>query len=307
MSDDTIPTELEVMDERFRTIGGDSRVERIPFGCRWAEGPVYVPAGRYLLVSDIPNDRILRWDEPSGTLGVFRHPAGYTNGHTLDAAGRLVSCEQGHRRVTRTEHDGTITVIADRHQGRRFNSPNDVVVRSDGSIWFTDPAYGIDSDYEGHQADSEIGGCHVYRADPDTGACEIVADDFDRPNGLAFSRDETQLYVGDSRARHIRLFDVAEGGVLSGGGVFAECTAGSFDGLRLDTAGRIWAAAGDGVHCLDPDGTLLGKLRLPEETANLVFGGLKRNHLFVAASTSVYWLRLNVNGALPVWASRPRT
>ena len=307
MSDDTIPTELEVMDERFRAIGGDSRVERIPFGCRWAEGPVYVPAGRYLLVSDIPNDRILRWDEPSGTLGVFRHPAGYTNGHTLDAAGRLVSCEHGHRRVTRTEHDGTITVIADRHQGRRFNSPNDVVVHSDGSIWFTDPAYGIDSDYEGHQADSEIGGCHVYRADPDTGACEIVADDFDRPNGLAFSRDETQLYVGDSRARHIRLFDVAEGGVLSGGGVFAECTAGSFDGLRLDTAGRIWAAAGDGVHCLDPDGTLLGKLRLPEETANLVFGGLKRNHLFVAASTSVYWLRLNVNGALPVWASRPRT
>ena len=170
-----------------------------------------------------------------------------------------------------------------------MNSPNDVVVHSDGSVWFTDPAYGIDSDYEGHRAESEIGGCHVYRIDPATGSCDIVADDFDRPNGLAFSLDETQLYIGDSRAKHIRLFDVHDG-KLSGGRMFATCTNGTFDGLRLDDTGRVWAAAGDGVHCLHPDGTLLGKLLLPEEASNLVFGGLKRNHLFVSATTSVYAL-----------------
>ena len=227
---DFIATQFEVLDERFGDVKGDRRVERLDFECRWAEGPVYVPAGRYLLVSDIPNDRLLRWDETTGAVGVFRHPAGYPNGNTLDPDGRLVTCEHGNRRVTRTEHDGTITVLADRHDGRRLNSPNDVVVRSDGSIWFTDPAYGIDSDYEGHRADSEIGGCHVYRIDPVTGSCEIVADDFVRPNGLAFSLDETQLYIGDSRAKHIRVFDV-DGSGLSGGRLFAECTHGTFDGL----------------------------------------------------------------------------
>jgi gluconolactonase len=195
----TIPAELDVLDERFRDCHGDDRVERLDLGCRWAEGPVYVPAGRYLLVSDIPNDRILRWDEITGAFGEFRHPAGYANGNTLDAEGRLVTCEHGNRRVTRTEHDGSITVLADRYDGKRFNSPNDVVVRSDGSVWFTDPAYGIDSDYEGYRAESEIGGCYVYRLDPATGACAIVADDFVRPNGLAFSLDEAQLYIADSR------------------------------------------------------------------------------------------------------------
>jgi gluconolactonase len=300
MRTELIPTTFEVLDERSADVKGDHRVERIDFRCRWAEGPVYVPAGRYLLVSDIPNDRILRWDEPTGAIGVFRHPAGYANGHTLDGQGRLVSCEHGNRRVTRTEHDGTITVLADRYDGRRLNSPNDVVVHSDGSVWFTDPAYGIDSDYEGHRAESEIGGCHVYRIDPESGSCDIVADDFDRPNGLAFSLDETQLYIGDSRAKHIRLFDVDDG-VLSGGRLFATCTNGTFDGLRLDDTGRIWAAAGDGVHCLHPDGTLLGKLLLPEEASNLVFGGLKRNHLFVSATTSVYAILGNVTGAPPVW------
>ncbi len=300
MRTELIPTTFEVLDERSADVKGDHRVERIDFRCRWAEGPVYVPAGRYLLVSDIPNDRILRWDEATGAIGVFRHPAGYANGHTLDGQGRLVSCEHGNRRVTRTEHDGTITVLADRYDGRRLNSPNDVVVHSDGSVWFTDPAYGIDSDYEGHRAESEIGGCHVYRIDPASGSCDIVADDFDRPNGLAFSLDETQLYIGDSRAKHIRLFDVDDG-ALSGGRLFATCTNGTFDGLRLDDTGRIWAAAGDGVHCLHPDGTLLGKLLLPEEASNLVFGGLKRNHLFVSATTSVYAILGNVTGARPVW------
>lgn len=302
---ETIPTELDVLDERFASCRGDRRVERFDLGCRWAEGPVYVPAGRYLLVSDIPNDRILRWDETTGAVGVFRHPSRYSNGHTLDAIGRLVSCEHGERRVTRTEHDGTITVLADQHRGRRLNSPNDVIVHSNGSIWFTDPAYGIDSDYEGHRADSETGGCHVYRIDGDSGDCEVVADDFVRPNGLAFSLDESQLYIADTSANHIRAFDVNDGRTLSGGQVLARCTAGVFDGVRLDDTGRIWAAAGDGVHCFDPDGTLIGKLRLPEVASNLVFGGLQRNHLFVTATSSVYSLRLNVNGARPVWSKGP--
>jgi gluconolactonase len=301
---ETIPTTFEVLDERFAAIKGDKRVERFDLRCRWAEGPVYVPAGRYLLVSDIPNDRILRWDETTGAIGVFRHPAGYANGNTLDTIGRLVTCEHGNRRVSRTEHDGSITTLADRYAGKRLNSPNDVVVRSDGSVWFTDPAYGIDSDYEGHRGDSEIGGCHVYRVDPVDGSCVIVADDFVRPNGLAFSLDETQLYIGDSRAKHLRVFDIDATGRLSGGRVLAEATEGTFDGFRLDDLGRLWAAAGDGVHCLAPDGSLIGKLLLPEVAANLVFGGPKGNRLFVAATTSVYSLLLNVRGARPVWSQR---
>jgi gluconolactonase len=296
MADPEVAT-YEVLDDRFRPCtNGDVRIERLHGGCRWAEGPVYVPAGRYLLWSDIPNDRILRWDETTGSVGVFRQPAGYANGGTLDGAGRLVTCEHGNRRVTRTEHDGSVTVIADRYQGKRLNSPNDVVVRSDGSIWFTDPSYGIDSDYEGHRADSEIGACHVYRVDPSTGTVRVVADDFVRPNGLAFSLDERRLYVADTRVNHLRVFDVADDGALSGGAVFATCTVGVFDGFRLDQAGRIWTSAGDGVHCYDPDGTLIGKLRVPETVANLVFGGRKRNRLFICATTSLYAILLPVSG-----------
>jgi len=308
MADPEVAT-YEVLDDRFRPCtNGDVRIEQLHGGCRWAEGPVYVPAGRYLLWSDIPNDRILRWDETTGSVGVFRQPAGYANGGTLDAAGRLVTCEHGNRRVTRTEHDGSVTVIADRYQGKRFNSPNDVVVRSDGSIWFTDPSYGIDSDYEGYRADSEIGGCHVYRVDPSTGAVRVVADDFVRPNGLAFSLDERRLYVADSRVNHLRVFDVADDGALSGGAVFATCTVGVFDGFRLDQAGRIWTSAGDGVHCYDPDGTLIGKLRVPETVANVVFGGQRRNHLFICATTSLYAILLSVTGApLPVDHAHAKT
>jgi gluconolactonase len=294
---DTIEASFEVLDERFAACSGDARVERLFGGCRWAEGPVYVPAGRYLLWNDIPNDRMLRWEEESGAVSVFRRPSGYGNGNTLDRQGRLVTCEHGNRRVTRTEHDGSITVIADTWEGKRLNSPNDVVVASDGSIWFTDPSYGIDSDYEGHRAENETGGCNVYRFDPATGSVRIVAGDFVRPNGLAFSLDERQLYIADTRVNHIRLFDVDDEGGLAGGWVFATCTAGVFDGFRLDDAGRLWAAAGDGVHCFDPDGTLIGKLRLPEVVSNLVFGGLKRNRLFVTATTSLYSILLNVTGA----------
>jgi gluconolactonase len=288
----------EALDERFvPCTHGDGRLERLYDGCRWAEGPVYVPAGRYLAWSDIPNDRMLRWDETTGVVGVFRQPAGYTNGHTLDPSGRLVSCEHGNRRVTRTEHDGSVTVLADRYGGKRLNSPNDVVVRSDGSVWFTDPSYGIQSDYEGFRADSEIGACNVYLVDPDTGACRLAADDFDRPNGLAFSLDERQLYVADTAANHIRVFDVADDRTLRGGTVFATCTSGVFDGLRLDDAGRIWTSAGDGVHCYDPDGTLLGKILVPETVANLTFGGPRRNRMFICATTSVYSVLLSVTGA----------
>jgi gluconolactonase len=295
----------QILDERFRRlVNPNARLEKLFEGCRWAEGPAYFPAHRTLVWSDIPNDRLLRFDETSGQTSVFRHPAGYSNGNTVDRQGRLVTCEHGHRRVSRTEHDGSVTAIADDYGGKRLNSPNDVVVRSDGSVWFTDPTYGIDSDYEGHRAESEIGACHLYRVDGGSGRVAIAADDFVRPNGLAFSPDERLLYVADTGAthepdgpRHIRRFAVAEDGRLSGGEVFATCTAGLFDGLRLDEAGRVWVGAGDGVHCLDPDGTLIGKVPVPETVANLCFGGPKRNRLFICGTTSLYAIALMGNGA----------
>jgi gluconolactonase len=293
---DTIKTSFEVIDERFAAVGGDGRTERLYASARWTEGPVYYPAGRYLLFSDIPNDRLLRWDEPSGAVSIFREPSGYANGHTLDPLGRLVTCEQGNRRVTRTEHDGSVTVLADRFNDKRLNSPNDVVVRADGSFWFTDPSYGIDSDYEGNKADSEIGACHVYRIDPG-GQLEIVGDDFERPNGLAFTADQQRLFIVDTRRKHIRTFEVTAENRLTGGDVFCECTAGTFDGIRFDDAGRLWAATYEGLHCFAADGSLIGKMLLPEITSNLTFGGRKRNHLFVTASSSVYSLRMNVAGA----------
>jgi gluconolactonase len=294
---DSFKAQFEVLDDRFRRTGGDDWVECLHTGCRWTEGPAYFPAGRYLVFSDIPNDRILRWDETTNTVGVFRQPAGYSNGHTVDRQGRLVSCEQGPRRVTRTEHDGSVTVLADNWDGKRLNSPNDIVERADGSLWFTDPSYGIDSNYEGYQADSEIGACHVFRLDPASGDLRVVADDFDRPNGLAFSADERALYIVDSRRQHMRIFQVTDDSTLTGGRVFATCDAGNFDGIRLDASGRIWAAAADGLHCFDPDGTLLGKLRIPEVVANFTFGGAKRNHLFICATSSLYAILVNFTAA----------
>jgi gluconolactonase len=292
---DLVKAEFVLLDDRFRGAGGDQWLERLHTGCRWTEGPAYFPAGRYLLFSDIPNDRTLRFDETTGVVGVFQHSSGFANGHTVDRAGRLISCEHGNRRVTRTEPDGSTTVLADRYAGKRLNSPNDVVERADGTVWFTDPSYGIDSDYEGHHTESEIGGCHVYRIDPASGEVGLVADDFVRPNGLAFSADERRLYIVDtaSAPSHIRCFDVTDGGELTGGEVFATCDAGGFDGLRLDHAGRVWVAAHDGLHCFDPDGTLLGKLLVPEITANLTFGGRQRNELYITASTSLYRIRVN--------------
>ncbi|MER7766479.1 SMP-30/gluconolactonase/LRE family protein [Kitasatospora sp. NPDC096140] len=288
----------EVLDERFRRCAnGDVRLEKLYGDCRWAEGPVYLPAWRQVVWSDIPNDRLLRWDEASGTVGVFRSPAGHPNGNTLDREGRLISCEQGNRRVTRTEHDGRITVLADRYQGKRLNSPNDAVVRSDGAIWFSDPDFGITSDYEGHRAESEIGARNVYRIDPHSGEVRLAAEGFDGPNGLVLSLDERQLYVNDSRAGHIRVFDIGEDGDLSGDRIFVKGEGRRFDNIRFDLDGRLWAAAfGDGVHCYAPDATLIGRILVPEPVSNITFGGPKNNRLFITATTSLYSLVTSMTG-----------
>lgn len=285
---------------------GHARVERLWSGARWSEGPVWFAAGRYLLWSDIPNNRILRWDETDGTVSTFRQPSNNSNGHTVDRQGRLVSCEHLSRRVTRTEHDGSVTVIADKYDGKRLNSPNDVVVKSDGSVWFSDPSYGIMMDYEGDRFESEIGACHVYRVGSD-GRTTIVADDYIKPNGLAFSSDESLLYVADSGGTHttggpahIRRHSVAPDGSLGGGEVIAECSNGFFDGFRLDLDGRIWTSAADGVHCLTPTGDLIGKILIPEFVSNICFGGKKLNRLFICGTTSLYSVYLNVNGVSPL-------
>jgi gluconolactonase len=297
--------DFEMLDERFARVPCmTANIHQLYDKCHWAEGPAYFPAGRYLVWSDAPNDRMLRYDETSDAVSVFRQPANNSNGNTVDRQGRLVTCEHGTRRVTRTEHDGSITVIADRYQGKRLNSPNDVVVKSDGSIWFTDPTYGIDSDYEGNKAESEIGASYVYRVDPHSGGIAVVCDDFVKPNGLAFSPDESLLYVvdtgrthGPENPAHMRVFKLDEGGRLSGGQVFADSTSGLFDGFRLDETGRIWTSAADGVHVYDPDGTLIGKVRVPEVVANLCFGGPKRDRLFICGTSSLYSVRVFATGA----------
>jgi len=298
---------FEVLDPRFTAlVFGNVHVETLYTGTRWAEGPAYFPAGRYLLWSDIPNDRVLRWDETSGAVSEFMRPSMNQNGHSVDLQGRLVACEHRGRCISRIGFDGRRAVLADRFEGKRLNSPNDLVVKSDGTIWFTDPTYGIDSDYEGDAADSEIGASLVYRLDPATGALRAVATDFVKPNGLAFSPDESLLYIVDTGAthvpdgpRHIRVFTVGEGGALSGGAVFATCQVGLFDGLRVDVHGNIWTSAGDGVHCYAPDGALIGKIRIDEVVANVEFGGPKRNRLFICATTSLRAVYLNTAGAAP--------
>jgi gluconolactonase len=264
---------------------------------------VYFPATDLLIWSDIPNNRMLRW-APGMGVGMYRAPSNYSNGNTRDREGRLVSCEHGARRVTRTEHDGSVTVLASHFEGKRLNSPNDVVVDSKGDIWFTDPDYGILSDYEGYRAESEIGRCNVYRLSPDGARVHLVCDDFAKPNGLAFSPDESQIYIADSAAshdeeapRHIRVFDVSGDGVLRNGRVFIEMQSGVPDGMRVDEHGNVWTSAEDGVHCYAPDGTLLGKILIPEVVANLTFGGIHRNRLFITATSSIYSLHVGVRGA----------
>ena len=296
---------FDILDKRFAAcVLGNVHQEVLFSGTRWGEGPVYFPAGKYLVWSDIPNDRLMRFDETDGSVSTFQQPCGNHNGHTIDREGRLVSCEHLARRVSRVEFDGSTTVLAADHDGRRFNSPNDVVVKSDGSIWFTDPSYGIDSDYEGIRSESEIGASHVYRIDPATGAVTAVATDFVQPNGLAFSIDESQLYISDTGSTHvedgpahIRVFDVGDNGRLSGGRVFATCDNGLFDGFRLDERGNVWTSAGDGVRCYAPDGDLIGRVVIDEVVANVEFGGPRRNRLYICATTTLRSVYLKVRGA----------
>ena len=293
----------QIHDDRFRYLTvGSAGLDELYDGCRWAEGPVWFADLNCLLWSDIPNQRMLRWAE--GTVSVFRSPSHFTNGNTRDREGRLLSCEHGSRRVTRTEVDGSITVLADRFEGKRLNSPNDVVVRSDGSVWFTDPSYGIMSDYEGYRAEPEQATRNVYRLDPATGELDAVVTDFGQPNGLAFSPDETKLYVADSAyshdvnaPRHIRVFDVIDGKRLANSREFCSVDKGLPDGFRMDVAGNLWTSAGDGVHCFAPDGTLLGKILVPQTVANLTFGGPRRNRLFITATRSLYSVFLATSGA----------
>jgi gluconolactonase len=272
----------------------------------WNEGPCYFPAWRTLIWSDIPNDRLMRFDEITGAVSVFRAQSNNANGNTTDRQGRLVTCEHGSRRVTRTEHDGRVTVLADRFGDGRLNSPNDVVVRSDGTIWFSDPNYGINTDYFGHRAASEQDGAYVYRLDPATGQLDAVITTMVQPNGLAFTADEKGLFVVDSgRTKgpdhpcHIRRFDLAENEAPQDRGVVAEASAGLFDGIRLDDAGRIWAGAGDGVHCYAPDGRLIGKIRMDTPVINLCFGGPKRNILYMCAPKQVLRVPVRARGVDP--------
>lgn len=296
---------VRVFDERFRDyVVVLAKVERLATGCRWSEGPVWLGDHRCLIWSDIPGDRLLRWDEQTGATTVFRQPANYANGNARDTRGRLISCEHGGRRVVRTEYDGSITVLADRYGGKPLNSPNDVVVASDGSVWFTDPAFGISGDYEGHRADPELP-TNIYRIDSDTLDITCVADDIRSPNGLAFSPDEQLLYVVQSRAvprRNIVVYDVV-GTSLKNQRVLIDAEDGVPDGMCVDEDGNLWCGWGmgtpelDGVRVFDPDGVALGHISLPERCANVTFGGRYRNRLFMAAGTSLYALHVNTRGA----------
>ena len=296
---------IEALDpkfERYRIFSAG--VERLATGMRWCEGPVWFGEGRYLLWSDIPNNRMMKWDETNGQVSEFRKPSNYSNGNCRDPQGRLITCEHGPRRITRTEHDGSITVICDNYNGKRLNSPNDVTTRSDGSIWFSDPPYGITGNYIGDKQESELP-ANVYRVDP-SGKVTIVADDFNRPNGICFSPDESKLYITDTglKPRIIRVSDVVDNGTrLANGRVFLDSGGGNPDGMRCDIDGNLWIGWGigtpelNGVRVFSPEGQLIGRIRLPESAANLCFGGLKRNRLFMAASHSLYSLYVNTQGA----------
>ena len=294
---------FEVYDNRFLALlRPDSKLEQIFWGSKWAEGPVYFVEDDSLLFSDIPGNRILRWTPKDG-YSVFRQPANFTNGHTRDLQGRLVSCEHGGRRVTRTEADGSVVVLVDNYRGKRFNSPNDLVVKSDGTIWFTDPPYGIMQPAEGYHGLSEVGGNFVYRFDPETKDVSIVADDLEKPNGLAFSPDERIMYIADSAGSHdqfakheIRAYDVIDGTRLVNSRVFATISPGVPDGFRLDVNGYLYISSHDSIQVYSAGGDLLGKIMVPEIIANCTFGGPNKDRLFIAASSSVYVITLNTQG-----------
>ncbi|QVQ28206.1 SMP-30/gluconolactonase/LRE family protein [Achromobacter deleyi] len=296
---------IEVLDPRFLKYRiGNAAVERLATGIRYGEGPVWFGDGRYLLWSDIPNNRIMRWDEESGAVSVYRKPSGYANGNTRDRQGRLLSCEHGGRRVVRTEYDGTLTVLAERFQGKRLNSPNDIVVKRDDSIWFSDPVFGILNDYEGFKTTPELPTC-VYRLDPASGRMEAVVEDIPNPNGLCFSPDERLLYIVDngSRPNRILVYEVAEGGTLTHGRTFVDAgDQGLPDGIRCDTDGNVWAGWGsgpalNGVMVFAPDGAPIGRIDLPDRCANLCFGGARRNRLFMVAGQCLFSLYVDAQGA----------
>lgn len=296
----------EILDPRFsRLIIGPARLEKLHTGMRWAEGPVYVPAAKSLLWSDIPNNRLMRYDETDGSVSVFEQPCGNQNGHTLDHQGRVIACEHSGRRVSRLEHDGRWTTLVDRFEGKRLNSPNDVVEKSDGTIWFSDPTYGIDSEYEGDAAPSEIGASNVYRYDPKSGNLAAVITDLLKPNGLAFSPKEDILYVADTGKTHksdhpatITAYWISpKAESISRKGVFATLEDGLYDGFRVDRAGNVWTSAGEAVACYAPDGTLIGRIPIGEVVANLTFGGAKRNRLYITAQTSLYSIFVNAHPA----------
>lgn len=298
--------DIIIHDPRFAHIAlGNAHIERIATGFRFTEGPVWFGDGRYLLFSDIPSDRIHRWDETTGGISVFREPSHFTNGNTRDRQGRLVSCEHDSQRVTRTEYDGSITVLADRWNGLKLTAPNDVVVKSDGSIWFTDNGAGTRGNYLGHK-DVQHHPFRVYRIDPATGAMTIAADAQARPNGLAFSPDESRLYVVDTPGtgpKRTFVYDVVDDGTRATNARVFFDGPGWADGIRVDTAGNVWGAMSggpgqDGVAVFAPDGTLIGQILLPERCANLCFGGRKRNRLFMAASQSIYALYVEAQGAI---------
>jgi len=299
-----------VVDPRFGKYKiNNAAVERLYTGTRWAEGPVWFGDGRYLLFSDIPNNRMLRWCEETGQVSVFRGPSNYSNGNCRDRQGRLLTCEHDTRRLTRTEYDGTITVLMDHFQGKLLNAPNDLAVHSDGAVWFTDPGYGIMSNYEGHKASFELP-ANVYRLDPKTREATVVVSDLDKPNGICFSPDEKKLYVVDTGVpkrptdpRPIYVYDVVDGMRLTNKRQFVNMAPGSSDGIRCDVDGNVWSAAGwggdgyNGVHVFAPDGALIAKIHLPETCANLCFGGTKKTRLFMAASQSLYAVYVEAQGA----------
>tara|TARA_B100001057_G_scaffold290079_1_gene290158 strand:- start:2854 stop:3786 length:933 start_codon:yes stop_codon:yes gene_type:complete len=296
---------FEILKDEFHScLTGHGRVERLWTGARWVEGPVWFPAGRFLLFSDIPNNRLLRWDETNGDVSAFRYPSNFSNGNTRDLQGRLITCQHLTRSVTRTEHSGEVKTIASHFDGKRLNSPNDVTVKSDGSIWFTDPDYGILSDYEGRKSQSEQSTCNVYRIDPKIGNLSLVSNQMIKPNGLCFNKNETKLYVSDTGGSHVsggprNIYSFELNGeqiVSKNPNFFAECSNGVFDGFRIDSEDRIWTSAADGVHCYNSAGVLIGKIKIPEIVSNVCFGGERLNRLFITGTTSLYSAYLAVNG-----------
>jgi gluconolactonase len=302
------PVSRAVFDDRFeRLVPAEARIEALAGGAVWAEGPVYLPDEDAVVWSDVRSDRVRRWSATDGDRDLYA-PGDFANGHTLDHDGRIVACEHGRRRVARYEADGTRTTIVDRYQGHRLNSPNDVIVASDGAIWFTDPPYGILDDSEGHRADSELAGCFIFRLDRATGELAIASDEMEHPNGLALSPDESTLYVSDTSAarieggnHHIVAFDVVDGRRLTNARTFVVMEPGFADGMRVDVDGNLWTSAGDGIHVLDASAVELGRILLPETASNCVFGGRDGQRLFITATSTLWSVPVGIRGAVTPW------